>query len=319
MLNELKFINSAVARKDYVQALQHVKIDKKTVRAYNGLIGLCCPIDLDLDITPRADQFLKAIQTCEDTIALHVTSKGKLSIKSGQFKALVECIDTEQFPEITPEGEFVKLTGNFLNAVKVLAPFISDDASRPWSRGILFKGQSAYATNNIILVESWLGFTFPLTVNIPRSAVNELLRINEEPEQIQVTSNRLTFHFSGGRWLCCQTLSVEWPDLQKVLNVASNPVPAPAGMVKALESLAPFTDKLERVFITADGKLQTSLTEDSEGASFELPTVTFQGCYNYKHLLTVLEVAKKIDFTQYPAPCLFYGDNIRGAIIGMRL
>jgi hypothetical protein len=29
-------------------------------------------------------------------------------------------------------------------------------------------------------------------------------------------------------------------------------------------------------------------------------------------------VAQLFDFSSYPKPCLFYGDNLRGAIIGLR-
>ena len=199
MLADLKFVAGAISRKDLVQSLSHFRIEKGTVRGFNGTIGLCSPINLDLDITPKAEQFIKAVQTCEDTIALHVTNSGKLSLKSGKFKALIECIEKESFPEIFPQGEFVKVEPGFLATIKRLAAFISDDASRNWSRGILFKGQSAFATNNIVLAESWLGYDFPVTVNIPKTAINELLRINEEPVSLQMTENRISFHFEGDR------------------------------------------------------------------------------------------------------------------------
>lgn len=317
MFKDLKFVAGAVSRKDIVQALSHFRIENKTVKGFNGTIGLCSPIDLDLDVTPKAEQFLKAIQTCDDTIALHLTPKGKLSVRSGTFKALVDCIEKESFPEITPQGEFVPLNGGFLKAIKALVPFISDDASRAWSRGILFKGQSAYATNNIILVESWLGFDFPVTINVPKSAINELIRIGEEPEQLQVSENRITFHFSGGRWLCSQTYSTEWPDLSKILNMDSKQHEIPPQLASCLENLLPFTDKMERV-VFSNGKVSTAETED-EGASYDIESITMDACFNAKHLLSVLSVAESIDFTSYPAPCLFRGDNIRGAIIGMRI
>ena len=317
MLKELKFVSGAINKKDYVPALAHFRIENKVIRGYSGTIGLSCPIELDLDITPNAEQFTKAIRTCEDTIGMHVTPKGKLSIKSGQFKSLVDCIEKESFPEILPEGKFIQLNGGFLETIKRLAPFIGDDASRSWSRGVLFRGQSAFATNNIILVESWLGYDFPVTVNIPKAAIAELLRINEEPVQLQMSENRITFHFTGDRWLCSQTYSTEWPDLSRVLNVESNCSTLPEGLFDAVESLAVFTNAMEQLFFSPEGRITTSTSED-EGASMELEGIKFEGCYNYKHLMLLKNVVQKMDFTTYPAPCMFFGDKIRGALIGMR-
>ncbi len=316
MLDNLRFVAGAVNKKEIVQALAHFRIENRTIKGYNGLMGLCCPIDLDLDVTPNATQFTKAIQTCESTIAMHITPKGKLSIKSGKFKALVDCIEKEDFPEVLPEGELVKLKGTFLQSIKKLLPFISEDASRPWSRGILFKGPSAYATNNVVLVEAWLGFEFPITVNVPKTAITELLRINEEPEYIQLVENRITFHFTGNRWLCCQTYSTEWPDLSKVLDQDSNPQLVPSELKDCLENLIPFLEKDEKVVIL-NNKISTSYDSDT-GASYEVENMNYNCIYNCKLLIKVLELSQNIDFSSYPKPSLFYADNIRGAIVGIR-
>lgn len=316
MLNDLKFVAGAVSRKDFVQALSHFRIENGTVRGFNGTIGLCSPINLDLDITPKADQFIKAVQTCDDTIALHVTNAGKLSLKSGKFKALIECIEKESFPEILPQGDFVHIQPGFLATIRRLSTFISDDASRNWSRGILFKGQSAFATNNIVLAESWLGYDFPVTVNIPKTAINELLRINEEPVSLQMTENRISFHFEGDRWLCSQTYETEWPDLSRVLNTQSEPVAIPGNLFNDIEALQLFTNDVNTLFFS-NGLISTAENDDI-GASIENAEVTFTGKYDARQLLLLRDVATTIDFTLYPAPCMFFGDKIRGAIVGMR-
>ncbi|QFR59683.1 hypothetical protein P6F33_gp82 [Pseudomonas phage Quinobequin-P09] len=45
----------------------------------------------------------------------------------------------------------------------------------------------------------------------------------------------------------------------------------------------------------------------------------FEGVYQIEMLKLLKDVAQKIDFSAYPNPCLFYGDRLRGAIVGMRL
>ncbi len=315
MLPALKFVQGAVAKKDFVPALTHFKIADGKVRGYNGSMALCGPIDLDLDVTPRALQFVKAIETCKETIAIHLTPNGRLSIKSGAFKAFVECTD-EAYPEIEPEGEVVQPDGGFLTALRTLAPFIADDASRPWARGIVFRGGSAFATNNVILAEYWLGYTFPVEVNIPKTAVTELLRIGEEPEKLQVSTNSVTFHFKGDRWLRTQLWDTSWPDLSSILNRECDPQPLHPQLWEAVETLAPFTDELGRLYLGNEAVATSPV--DGAGASFALPGFSVAGCYNHRHLSLIREVVEKIDMTRYPDPCLFFGKNMRGAIIGMR-
>jgi hypothetical protein len=279
------------------------------------MMGLCCPIDLNLDVCPKAVPLIKAIQTCSDTIQLHMTPAGKLAVKSGKFKAFIECIPTD-YPEVVPEGEEVVLNGEMLKTLKQLAPFIADDASRPWARGILFRGQSAFVTNNVILVEKWLGYNFPVEINVPKSAVLELIRIGEEPERLQVTESSVTFHFTKNRWLRTQTYSLQWPDLAKILDRSNIQGPVPAGLWQAALDLAPFVEDTGRLFFSP-GNVSTGQT-DGSGAAMEVPELMSTGCFHFEQLRLLDGVANTIDFSDPLSPCVFYGEKLRGAIIGMR-
>lgn len=318
MLDSLRFVQGAVAKKDFVAALTHFRIHAGTIRGYNGMMALCCPIDLDLDVCPRAVPFVKAIQTCKDTIAIHMTPTGRLSVKSGAFKAFVECT-TEVFPDVEPEGEVIELGGEskILETVKLLMPFIAEDASRPWARGILFRGQSAFATNNVCLIERWVGNNFPVVINIPKAAATELLRIGEEPQKLQMSETSMTFHFSGDRWLRTQSYPIDWPDFGRILDTPANPLPLPAALFEQIADLAPFVDELGRIHLS-DGAITTGVHE-ADGATVEIEGLSGAGgVYNIKQFMLLDGVATSADLTTYPAPALFYGENIRGAIVGMR-
>lgn len=315
MLDALKFVQGAVAKKDFIPALTHFHISGGFIKGYNGSLALCSPIDLDLEVTPKADPFIKAIATCKDTVQLNMTPAGRLSIKSGSFRAFVDCTD-EAYPDIQPEGEVLELDGALLEALKKLNPFIAEDASRQWARGILFRGSSAFATNNVTLVEYQLGYNFPVEVNIPQPAVQELIRIGEEPSKVQVCENSVTFHYASGRWLRTQTYSTQWPDVAKILDRDSTQRPFPEGFFEALADLLPFADNLERVYFLSTRMATTPV--EGLGASVDLVGLPEQGIYNIRQLQLLEAVAETIDLSQYPAPCLFYGDRVRGAIVGMR-
>lgn len=314
MLAALKFVQGAIAKKGFTPELNHFRIENGTIKGFNGTLALSSPIALDLDVTPKAIPFVKAIAACRATTAMSITPAGRLSVKSGKFKAFVECIE-EVYPDVYPEGEMIELTSSFIGILKELKPFISADASRPWSRGVLFRGRSAYATNNIIVVETWLPNPFPIEVNIPAPAVNELIRIKDDPVRIQVSDKSMTFHYEDGRWLRTALLDLAWPDMSPIFSETPNAVPLPSTFFAALEDIKPFTDEVDRV-IFQDGIMTTS-DEEGVGASVEMEDFPYDGVFNLSNLQLIETVVDRIDFSMYPKPCIFFGGKLRGAIVGM--
>lgn len=317
MLKDLKFVQGAVAKKDFIPALNHFRIENGEIRSFNGTLALSTPIDFDLDCTPRAEPFVKAIQNCKETVSLNMTPGMRLGIKSGAFKAYIECVEDET-PHVIPEGEHYNIDGEkLLKAFKVISPFIGNDASRPWSNGVLLKDGSAFATNNISLIEYWIGpEAFPMICNVPKEAIREMVRIGEPPIGMQMTDKSITFHYENKRWIRSQLLNTDWPDLNALLNANNNAVPLDETIFDALEVIKPFTDKLGRVYIR-NGAISTSLIKD-EGASYDIPDFPYEGVFQLSILNNLKGVAKYIDFTLYPNPCIFYGENLRGALVGMR-
>jgi hypothetical protein len=318
MLKELKFVQGAVAKKDLLPAMTHFRIEGGTVRSYNGTLAISCPIPLDIDCCPKAVSMVKAIENCNDATTITMTPTGKLSIKSGKFRALVETIDGAT-PHVQPAGERFDFDGQaFVEACKVLEPFVSTDASRSWTNGVLLEGQSAYATNNVCLVQYWLGAAFPLRVNVPRAAIREVLRVGEAPTHGQVERSSITFHYTDGRWIRSQLLDVEWPmDLVAgLLDQPSNPQPLPADFFAGLASVRSMADGSSRVYMR-DGALRTH-ADHEQGAAYEID-LPADGLYNLQMLALLQGVVDTIDLTLYPGPALFFGDRLRGAIVGMKM
>lgn len=316
MLKELKFVQGAVAKKDFIPAITHFAIRDGTVRAFNGIIALSSPIACNLNCTPKAIPMIHAIGKCTDTITMTLTQAGRLNIRSGNFKAFIDCVE-ETNSHLEPEGERLEIDGEeLLKAFKSIQNFIGTDASRPWSMGILLKGQSAFATNNICLVEYWLGTEFPHVVNIPRSAIAEIVRINEPPLYCQIAENSLSFHYDDGKWLRTQLYETEWPDLGKVLNVESNPTFIPSELFIGLANLKPFVNEYRQV-ILSENKIRTH-NDETEGAAFELDWIHKDAIFSIDMLQLLEGVATSADFNRDGAS-MFFGERLRGAIIGMRI
>lgn len=318
MISTLKFVQGAVGKKDLVPALSHFRIKGSRITGFNGKLSISAPIALDVDCCPKADPFVRAVQACSETAQLHLTPSAKLSIRSGKFRAHVETLPSDNYPDVLPEGITVPLHGDLLPAFKTLYSFTAEDASRPWAAGILLNGNSAFATNNVVIAECWLGYHFPYRANIPRAAIKEMIRINEEPVSMQLSVHSATFFYEGDRWLRTQLNSTDWPDVAGVFaKVPPFPNPysvVPAELWDALETIAPFVDDLSRVYVL-EGKISTA---HEEGTSVELEGLPSDGLYNHKMLSLLKGIAKFIDFEVYPAPVPWFSDTVRGLIMPMR-
>jgi len=320
LIKALKFVRGAVSRKDYQPALSHFLIKDGQVMGYDGTIALSSPIPLDIQATPKAIPFVKAIERCTDpTTALNLTATGKISLKSGKFKATIECTEESLVLEsIQPEGDYVDLSSTLVSALRTLEPFIGVDASRPWSSGILLHNFSAFATNNIILAEAWIGGSLP-NINLPGSAIKELTRIAEEPIGIQLSKTSVTFHFKGDRWLRSQLLNTEWPDIHSLLEQTfdtSTMSPLPSNFFEAVETIAYAVEDDGRIYFR-DSYITTAL-EGGIGASVEIQGLPAFGSYHHKMLMLLKDRVQQIDFTKHPNPCPFIGDQLRGVFLGMR-
>jgi len=326
MLKELKFVQGAVSKdkKELIAGMSHFAIENKTIRAYNGTLALSSPLPFDIDCKPKASQLVAAIGNCspDHVVSISMTPGGKLSIKSGPFRALVECI-TEETPHVEPEGDDVLFSGSALReAFKALIPFVGTDASKPWTNGIFLSGQSAFATNNVIIVEYWLGTPMPFNINIPLDTVREFLRVGEEPTHAQIASNSITFHFPDGKWIRSGLLNTDWPiaQIQAILGAPAKPGPMDPAVFEGLDAIKPFLDMTSAIggsVYFRDGHMATHLSDDL-GATYDLVDFPHIGCYAMPMLKMLDGIVDSIDWSLYPKPVIFYAheNKMRGSMMG---
>ena len=319
MLEDLKFVQGAVSKRDFIPAMSHFMIRDKTIRSFNGVFTICSPIDCDIDCNPNAENFIRAITKCKNATQLHLTPAKRLSIKSGNFRALVDTLDTE-LPDLEPEGDYIPISDGkkLYTTISELFSLIGEDASRPWGTGLLLRGKSCYATNNVILVEKWLGYNIPVEVNIPKIALKEILRVRQYPIGIRLSKSSITFHFENNRWLKTQVLDPKWPDINNLLTIPDNEYSdLTKEFFKALENLDGFTDAFGRVYLNSH-HIATADKLDEAKAIVEIDTKDGCGIYNLEMLSKLKTIATRIKWSNYPKPCPFIGDGLRGAIIGLR-
>lgn len=316
LLQALKFVKNGYARKDIIPELTHYSIRKGRVTAYNGMLGFSSPIDLDLDIAPVALHFHKCIEACEEKISI-TKDKDKIRIKSGNFKSLVRCIPTEKVPTLIPRGKCIELPNNFVEIASNLLHIIEESSHKVYATALTLRGKSAYVTNNIIIVEQWLGVDMP-TINIPKRAIQEIVRHGEEIDHILIDDDMIYFMYSDSKWIASKLFVCEFPDVTKVLDQPANPRAFPVGFWDALQTLSRFADDAGKVTLST-GKMETGEGLEDALASVDCPELILEEpcLFNCKELLKIKDLATTIDLV-YGRACLFYGNMLRGAIVGYR-
>ena len=318
MLEALNFVKAAVNVNGLSTNHLHVTLGDGFVKSFNGSMALYSPIDLHIEASPKAIPFMKAIASCKDTdtTTMHLTPTGKLAIKSGKFKCFIDSIE-DPFKDIEPEGDKIPLSKDFLEAMMVLSPFMSADSFKPWACSMLLTDNSIMVTNNVIAIEYWMKKKFPVTVSLPKGTVKTLLSIKDVPTHMSMSANTATFYYEGGRWLRTSVNDLDqWPveQLRTILNTPCTPTPPLAGFFDGVKTLSPFASDFSGITFNEDG-MSTS-NHDNDGASLDFEGLT-QSHFHHKHLMLLAPIVDSIALDNWPKACVFYGKNLRGAIMGM--
>lgn len=319
IIDSLKFVKNGYAKKDLIPKLTHCSIRNGRVTTFNGSIAFSSPISLDLDIAPVAFHFHKCIEACEDSISLTVEKGDKLRIKSGKFKSLVRCIPTSEVPTIIPVGVRYVLPPDFVANISKLIPILDNESDRPYTQGLNLRGKSAFATNNIVMVQLWLGVDMP-EITIPKKAIQEICKYKKEIHHVLISDDMIYFLYEDERWIASKLLVVDCPDFQKVLDREALPTPLPPDFWPCLATLARFTDEAGKVTLEGGRMLAGELSSESEPlASMECEGLEMpETClFNINQFLKLEHIMDKIEFKSGSA-CLFFGKGVRGAIVGYR-
>lgn len=336
----LNFVRGSTARKDLVPVLRHFRIQNKRITGFNGTLALSAPIPTTVECAPLADMFYKAVEACEavGTPSLNLEDESeipepedykdtkrcpRLILATRGFASFIDCVSAADFPDIRPQGQRHTLNG-FLSGLRRLRGFVGEDASRPYCRAILTDGQVACATTNVVVAQLLVGEerTFDSPVSIPVEAVDEMIRLKEEPTACLVSANNITFLYSGERWLYTQLIESSWPEIGQLLDSLPGET---SGMVQTGPELFDLVQKLSKF---TDGPIyfreevvSTSPTPEIAGTTYAIDHGFPDCAFHAEQFLLLKDCSPLINASNYPEPCFFtdHSQTLRGAIVGLRV
>lgn len=311
MINAINFVQRAATKKTGVFIIENGRII-----ANNDLLTASAIIGVPIDCKPKVDTFTAIIKASNDAKAVpsfSITPTGKLSVKAGKLRALIDC-DITHTQEHRPEGIDYPINGeDFLQIIAKLEPFMGNntDPAKAWANSIMFSGDKAFVTCNTIAIQYDTGLDITIPIVIPSQAIKELIKIKMIPVSVRYCAKSITFFYEDSSWFKTRTLENKFPSFGGILNIPCLPIEMPADFFVGLKQLKAFCDEE----FTSIGFTEQGLVTKNE-AVYEMNLPITYGIYNYNLLILLEDIMQKIDFSSYPKPSIFVGDRLRGCIVG---
>lgn len=291
LLEALRFI-SVSQHTQGTPVQTHCRISNKTVIGFDGGITAGHFIDDVLSVCPHTTMLINALAKCTGAIAITELDSGKLSVKSGKFKALIPCVPFDDLPAIEPDAPIATLTDDVKRALAAVAPLAQDGGQEPFTCAVLLKAGTAVATNRAVVLESFHGIDLP-PVLIPKASVVAICKQSKKLTQFGFSDNSATFYFEDDSFIKTQLFLDRFPDYERILNIESNAWPMPVGFYDALDTVAGFSQG--KIVYFRDGNVCSHLI-DSEGATYGVEGLPKDTAFNAEYLKLIKPHCHKMHF-----------------------
>lgn len=313
LLDALKFIDVAQTPAGTLYET-HIVLNNYWASAFNGCLAAGMPIQENLAACPQSAAFLSALARCGDEYTLTQLDAGKLCVQTQKFKAFIPCSDLADMQRAYPDAAVIGITDEFRKALKICQTdgFAGDE--RIFNQSILVKSGSCVGTNGALAIEYWHGLNLP-TIVVPKAFAEAVCKIKKPLKGFGCSNVSATVHYEDNSWLRTQLFVEPWPDMSRVLDVKSNPWPVPTGLFDGLRSMLPFLENSQVWF--KDGLLRSHVSE-LVGAQYKIEGLPSGPIFNAKQLLEIEPLITSIDFMG-DSRAHFFGENMRGVLMGLRL
>lgn len=291
----------------------HVNMFNGYAVTFDGIIAAGIKLDEEINAVCETNRLIAALKQCGEAYSITHTEGGKLSIKSGKFRALVPTLDPAAMPTIEPDAPVAVIDDRLKTALEALNWIVEEQGDRVHLASFLLQSGSLLATNGRVAAEYWHGIDLPPGLVIPKPFAAAIIRAGKTLAKFGFSPRTITVWFEDESFIRTQLFEDQWPDIYRILNVPSQPVEVPKGFFDAIRVVKPFS--VDGLVYCNKGEIASHPFE-GEGATFELAGVPEGPAYIIDNVLGIEPLCETIDFSG--ATHMFFGNNVRGAIVGER-
>ena len=318
MGDALAKVKSAVSNKEIVAYLTHYYVSGGEIVASDGRLVAGTPFPDDREYVVPAAEFEKAIEMTGDDGKLTLY-EDSIRVSLSRARLNIKTLDPTVYSYLKPEGDRFDIPDNMIQVIKDLAPFMSDDASRPWANGIYFRDGAGYATNNVIVATSEVSDDFGLPFVLPVWAVDFLLSNPQAPTEMSYTENHIAFYYEDGSWLRSLLVAQEPPG--SIVSLCE-PIPISPGGVEIKSDIREAFDLVSKIVESEVVFTPETLEGGKRAADIQIDvetSVTNNCTWHPKYISLVLDAATHWDLSAAPSPCIWWGGKtMRGLIVGRK-
>ena len=316
LLTALEFVAITQPKRSPNPAYEHCRLFGNQLSACGPVLSASVGIKEEIQCCPDTQKFLHALKQCPETVNLTLLPTKELSIKSGNFHAIIPCIEQVDIPTIFPDSKQLSIEIQFQQALEQVGKLADEHSKLILYSSVVLLNGSVIATNGDVILEAWHGCTSPNPVLLPKLFISALARTKSKPLYLLGwSSDSLTAHFPDGSWLSrpVYRLIQRCPTCKVSLSIPSTGyIPVPLGLWAAVNRLAPFSND-GRIYFKQEGictdRYQTdgaiNLAHNGLPCGISFPIAAFQ---------TIAAFAEHLAFNVTEKITYFQGKNIRGAI-----
>lgn len=311
LLNAFKRVKNAVAP---MGIQSHILVKDGWMYASNLTFTIATPtVMVDAFLSPAAD-FARALTVVGDTEDKIKVLKHKVVVSRADAKAELSLLNPSEFRYQGKEGEFTEIDDQEAFAVGLsrTLPFVSDDKTKPWACSVRLLNGAAYATNNISVVRAEVG-SVP-DVMLPDYLVKYIVEEPTFATHIAINTTSAIVVFDDGTWARATLPAQKMPDAVVSMSDAVEPPDFElsddwkrayydaVAMAEDMLVIAPDAIKSAR----GHGRFEAAVKSPVEKETY----------WNPKFLTKVINVADRLDPSQWPSPAPFTGPGVQGVVIG---
>lgn len=313
-LQSLTFVSKAQSKLG-VPYQTHCVIKNGILSAFDGVITIGVACKFDFEACPHTMSLIDAIKNCASDVSITQLNNCVLSIKSGKFKASIQCHPSDNMICIAPDPKIATIDNRILDAFNAVVNIVSETAAKECLAGVLLQCNSVLATNGALVVEYWHGINLPSGLLLPKKFVKSVIDSDKNLTGFGYSPNSVTFYFEDDSFIRTNLYQSPFPQTDPIFNgCLGEPLPLPEEFFKAVSSIGKFTE-FGKVYFVED-KVSSTKTP-SLGASYEVECLPNGMAFNANYIKLIENYCESAHFDTNGHTMYFFSSKVRGALKGM--